>query len=324
MEWRSRQDINIQNPNAGNGGDLVKHTVYLATIHYLMAQQPWKQNIRVRECHAGRGIYRLQAGHHWRHVLSSLLSTPRLVDPVLLRDTQRAILEALRCWPDVSDKVEWYAGSALMNACALAQDKAGSRMLDLYEYEPDTRRVLRSVLDMGTIAEGIQVNVLPESEDGVLFDGERHVESTMCAWTKGDLILLDPFAKWRRQEHQSFRNVYAAIIEALLHRGPDAPSLIMFWTWGSAAVVAREDLQGSGPAVRNGYQDLLAKVQRAGSQIVLVKWFWGYQFAMWIMVPTEHVRPLSDQVRRHCSVLSNHLCLNGHRWEHPEIEVEIV
>lgn len=48
---------NEQNRNAGNGGDLVKHTVYLATLDFLLKREPWHQGMRLRECHAGRGIY---------------------------------------------------------------------------------------------------------------------------------------------------------------------------------------------------------------------------------------------------------------------------
>ena len=54
MTWMLQTDQNRQNGNAGNGGDLVKHTVYLALLDELLKHEPWRSNLRLRECHAGR------------------------------------------------------------------------------------------------------------------------------------------------------------------------------------------------------------------------------------------------------------------------------
>ena len=60
MPWRQLHDPdNPENRNGGNGGDLGKHTVYLAVLDYLLARSPWSAELRVRECHAGRGMYRI-------------------------------------------------------------------------------------------------------------------------------------------------------------------------------------------------------------------------------------------------------------------------
>ncbi len=48
---------NRQNKNAGNAGDLVRRTAYLAVIDSLLQVDPWREHLRVRECHAGRGMY---------------------------------------------------------------------------------------------------------------------------------------------------------------------------------------------------------------------------------------------------------------------------
>src|SRR5205085_5719148 len=54
--WHELHDPeNPENRNAGNGGDLVKHTIYLGALDYLLAHSPWSNELRVRECHAGRG-----------------------------------------------------------------------------------------------------------------------------------------------------------------------------------------------------------------------------------------------------------------------------
>jgi hypothetical protein len=36
MDFKPMDDPDKQNKNAGNGGDLVKHTVYLATLDFLL------------------------------------------------------------------------------------------------------------------------------------------------------------------------------------------------------------------------------------------------------------------------------------------------
>ena len=36
---------------------MVKHTVYLTLLDELLQREPWRSEIRLRECHAGRGIY---------------------------------------------------------------------------------------------------------------------------------------------------------------------------------------------------------------------------------------------------------------------------
>jgi len=243
---------------------------------------------------------------------------------VLLRDIQQAVLESIGAWPPGPDQLQWYAGSALLNAWVLAQSQAGNRALDLYEYEPDTRTALRSVLGAAGVTGRVHLNVLPAVEDGTQFDGEQYIEVTVSSLGKNDLVLLDPFARWRKPEHQHARNVYASIIERLLGKAEDSPSLLIFWTWGSASVQANEDLCNSGRAVKNGYQELLGIVKKAGFQIVLVKWHWGYVFAMWIIVPTDHVRRLRDHVHDNCVVLSDHLRRNGQRWQHPVVDVEVV
>lgn len=48
---------NHENGNTGNGGDPVKHTFYSALLTYLRNAAPWNEDMRLRECHAGRGAY---------------------------------------------------------------------------------------------------------------------------------------------------------------------------------------------------------------------------------------------------------------------------
>lgn len=41
--WMLLDDLgNRENRNAGNGGDLVKHTVYLAFLDHILQHEPWR------------------------------------------------------------------------------------------------------------------------------------------------------------------------------------------------------------------------------------------------------------------------------------------
>jgi len=215
VEWESIRDENTQNPNAGNGGDLVKHTVYLSTIRFLLTREPWKRDIRVRECRAGRGLYRLAPEHQWRKLLSCLLRDPgKDGNSVLLRDAQRAALQALGCWPDAPEQLQWYAGSAVTNTFALAQTGEGARSLDLYEKQPGTRQILRSVLHETGAAKSMRLGVLPSAENEKEFDGVRQVEENIPTWNRGDVVLLDPF----KMKDQNERDSYGRIVDALIKR----------------------------------------------------------------------------------------------------------
>jgi hypothetical protein len=130
---------------------------------------------------------------------------------------------------------------------------------------------------------------------------------------------------WRQPSHQGKRDCYGAIIDGLVSRGLDAPSLVLFWTWGQAFPVAEGDLEGTASTVVNGYAELRAKLHKAGFHFVLVKWRWGLQFAMWVVVPAEHLTEMRDDIDSHCQVLSNHLISHGcgHSLSHPRVEVAV-
>jgi hypothetical protein len=168
-------------------------------------------------------------------------------------------------------------------------------------------------------------SVLPEEEQGREFDGEAYIERRISQWGKQDVVLLDPFAMWREKKDQPKRNRYGAMVDALVSRGDDAPSLILFWTWGQNFPVARGDLNGTNKPVKNGYQDLRSRLHRKEFHFVLVKWGWGLQFAMWVIVPGEHLTAVRDDIDMHCGLLSDHLlrCGCAKNLSHPQIEVVI-
>src|SRR5579864_3104062 len=323
MDWRLMEDpSNVENRNAGNGGDLVKHTVYLATLSFLLTQEPWIRGMQVRECHAGRGVYRIPNGDPRSRLLCCLYPNPT-GSPVLLQAAQRKILGALHCWTSEAGALQWYAGSALINAFMLAEDHL--HRLELYEWLPETRRILRSVLTAANPETNQFCGVMPKEEELREFDGEAYIEQQISAWGGQNLILLDPFAMWRQPSDQRKRDRYGAIIDALARRGADAPSLILFWTWGRAFPIAEGDLNGTIEPVRNGYTELRARLLAAGLHFVLVKWRWGLQFAMWVVVPGVHLVALRNDIDLHCRLLSDHLVQHGcrYRMSHPVIEVAL-
>jgi hypothetical protein len=138
MTWMLQTDQNKQNSNAGNGGDLVKHTVYLTLLDELLKRDPWRSDIRLRECHVGRGIYRPAP------------ATVRTVHALMERGCEtmlaRAQSEALDRLGvrNPQERGDFYVGSAVLNLLAL--ESSQNPKAEYYEYEPRTRNALEEVL----------------------------------------------------------------------------------------------------------------------------------------------------------------------------------
>jgi hypothetical protein len=326
INWKQMDDpANPENRHAGNGGDLVKHTVYLALLRHLLSHEPWRNGMILRECHAGRGAYQINNGDSRFGLLNCLYSDPSSDGLVLLRDAQRRAQSALEVWASEQGSIQWYAGSALINVMALAETEANSHKLELYEWMPETRHVLSSVLAAAQPKAERAYRILAEEEPHQLFDGEAYVEQNIRHWGKQNIVLLDPFAMWRQPRDQHKRDRYGSIIDGLIRHGSQAPSLVLFWTWGQAFLAADGDLDGTAIPVRNGYSDLRARLHIAGFHFVLVKWRWGLQFAMWLVVPAGQLAMLRDDVDFHCQTLSNHLLRHGCRQNlsQPHIEISV-
>ena len=317
---------NRQNKNAGNGGDLVKHTVYLMTLDFLLERRPWSHGMHLRECHAGRGIYHIPSDHGSRPLLSCLCSSQTATNVIPLARTQRDVLQGLGCWPDVVQNVEWYAGSALINARRLA-DHPGSHTLDYYEREPETQRVLRCALTQMQLPARVPWTVLSDKSDRAnKFDGEAYIEREVATWGTRDLILLDPFAMWLSPDDQVRRDRYGRIFNALVQQGPDAPSLSLFWTWGSRhQAEAMEDLNNvPRDGVNSGYHGLRAKLHQAGLSFVRVQWCWKQWFAIWVVAPslsTEDITELARRLQADCDSVTVPWERCGHT--RPRLEVKV-
>lgn len=303
--WTELQDPdNPENRNAGNGGDLIKHTVYLTVVEHLLQHTPWRERLRVRECHAGRGMYSIGAGDRRGSLLRGLYEPVGTDIGIPLHDGQRATQQALGVWPANATGRGWYAGSAVMNAHRLAAT-SGKHLIEFYEMSPDTRSILRSVL--ADSAFDIEIRVLPEEDGGHPFDGERHIANNIGRWDSRDLVLLDPFAMWRQGCHQGRRDRYGRIVDVVIAQGQTSPLLVLFWTWGRAFPVAEGDLQDTNPRVSNGYQDLRIRLLEAGRQLISILWRWELQFAMWVLVPDSQQHALAAALRQRCGEVRDHL-----------------
>ena len=115
MSWQQLSDPeNPGNPNASNGGDPCKHTVYLAVLDYLLARPPWSEQLRVRECHAGRGLYRVPADGR-RSSLQCLYRPLSLLQNLPTVGTRLTCAGAGVCWATfgTSHRVDGHAPPVL-------------------------------------------------------------------------------------------------------------------------------------------------------------------------------------------------------------------
>ncbi len=331
MDWKlMEKPANKQNHNVANGGDIVKHTVYLATLDFLLRHPPWDKGMRLRECHAGRGIYHVDADHKSRAFLSCLHTARTKGEAALLQRAQRSILTRLGCWPatpeNVEQHVEWYAGSALINAHKLA-DHPATHELDLYESNPETRKILHSVLLDLQLPSQLSWRVPSGQDDTKEFDGEECIEQEIDKWGVQDVIFLDPFAMWLSAEDQERRARYGRILDSVARRERDGVSLILFWVWGSwHQNEAGEDLSNMArDGIDCGYHGLRNKLHGAGVAFLRVKWFWGQWFAMWIVVPRlpgAYLAELEERIQKECRLAAVLWKRCGHKCPKLEIEVD--
>jgi hypothetical protein len=268
--WRDLVDDNPENASAGSSDDLVKHTVYLAALAWLLERAPWRRGMRLRECHAGRGVYRLPEGDPRRALSADLLRTD-----LLLAGAQRDALDALDAGKG------WYAGSALLVARLLA--RAGIHRYEGYEWFPATRRVLASVLREGA---ALDANVPLAGEDA-RFDGESHLAMRMASFGLEDVVLLDPFGLWLREKHAFRRARYRRILEAFDALAGRAPPLVAYFTFGRSRGASSEGPSALAPQI-------------ATRRRVVVTWRWELSSCMWLIVPA----PLAEPLARH---LDDHL-----------------
>lgn len=133
----SRQDLTApsrQDKNAGNSGDLVKHTVYIAMLDHFASNQ---KKADILEAHGGKGVYvssnahlrrARQAAHYSTSALGRAQSTCFASPPA-----------GLGVVTDLGDQEVVYAGSGALHAIAVANGMANS--LELLDSDAGVRAV---------------------------------------------------------------------------------------------------------------------------------------------------------------------------------------
>jgi 23S rRNA A2030 N6-methylase RlmJ len=259
VNWRDAQDpFNPENTSAGNGGDLVKHSVYLTLLEEHVATSP---RPRIRECHAGRGIYAIPPGDPRRRLVSALLSEPQLA----LAQAQVDALDALGLPHDGC----WYAGSALLNARLAGASYEG------YEWAPDTRGILEAVLKQAAPGARVVEPVPPLDR----LDGEALMAERLPQWDAQDVMLLDPFGIWRRPKLAPRRHRFRRLVRGWL-ASPARPAMAWFFVWRSPGGT-EEMAEG----IDAGYAELYGELERAGHVPLVVRWRWDLDCAMWLLHP---------------------------------------
>lgn len=270
-----------QDKNAGNSGDLVKHSAYLALFDTLTSVEPWRESLHVVEAHAGKGVY-VSTSPHFRDFQSS--------SGFALSRLGRAQCEAFRTPPDGVGVIAYlapderpYAGSAMLHALALARLSSGA--LTLHDSDAGVRSVLERVFGAQALAPlRDRITVVTSAEDSaglILADlqNRRHGQN--------HTIHFDPFAFVMSADHEKVRGTYRRLVTESDRRVADDElgAVSVFFTWGSNSKAAREDLDGSGylGGLSGGYRELLAGAGE--SRRVLVTWCWTYYFGMLFVVP---------------------------------------
>lgn len=273
MTWRRWSDPhNPENRNAGNGGDVVKHVVHATLLDLLLEHEPWRRQLRLRECHAGRAAYRIGTDDPRRRLAAAL----RGGDNRLIAGQRRA----LSAW-GLPDDGSWYAGSAALNATRLAA-ASGDHRYEGYEWAPDTRSIARAAL--AEAAGDLPIHLPGDDRRNGRFDGEMHIARSLPDWDQQDVVLLDPFGIWRRPKLAERRRRYRAIVDAYLARGGDAPPLCWFFVWSNDEA-GDGDTSGTSPSIPDGYAALKARIRRGGPTPLVVRWRWDLSCAMWVFVP---------------------------------------
>lgn len=140
----SRQDLispSRQDKNAGNSGDLVKHTVYLAMLNELVRTGAQPRQVRIVEAHRGKGVYVASNLHLRKAKQAHQYSTSPL------GRAQAACFASppggLGIVSNLEDNEIAYAGSGALHARAVLDGLADS--LDLFDSNAGVRSVANRV-----------------------------------------------------------------------------------------------------------------------------------------------------------------------------------
>lgn len=279
----SRQDLTSpsrQDKNAGNSGDLVKHTVYLAMLNELVQGG---RKVHIVEAHGGKGVYVSSNPHLRKAQQAAQYSTSAL---------GRAQAESFASPPnglgvvsDLADNEIAYAGSGALHANAVANGLADS--LELLDSDAGVRSVANRIFSEDSFSKA-RGNLRTTDPDG---PSEPMVLSRLRegAFGPDHMLHFDPFAFVMAPQDAPMRALYRNLIREcdarVQQHGLAAASV--FFTWGSNNAAAKDDLfeAGFGGGLDDGYQALIAAVHR--DQRIVITWCWELYFSLLCIVPAD-------------------------------------
>ncbi len=275
----------VQDKNAGNSGDLVKHICYLALLRELAHGASPPENLQVVEAQGGKGVY-VSAHHH-------LLKAQRceLYAASTLGRAQAACFApppaGLGDVAGLNAGEVVYAGSAALHGRALADGLSSS--LTLLDSDAGVRTVLGRVFSERCFS-GVRAQV-------AIVDLGGPSEQTILSLLRGGhyrsthVLHFDPFAFVMAERHAGTRSYYLQLVrecDARVGLG-ELGAASVFFTWGSNGAAALADLDGAGyGGVQGGYQELVAAVDTR--RRLVVTWCWELFFSLLLIVPSD-VRP---------------------------------
>ena len=292
----SRQDLTSpsqQDKNAGNSGDLVKHTVYLAMLNELVRGG---RKVSLVEAHGGKGVY-ISSNPHFRKALQAAQYSRSLLGRVQA-ECFASPPNGLGVVSDLADNEIAYAGSGALHAKAVANGLAD--FLELLDCDAGVRSVANRVFSEDCFSK-VRGHLRTTDPDG---SSEPIVLSRLRAGAFGpDHVLhLDPFAFVMAPQHRPRRALYRDLIRECGTRVQQhgLAAVSVFFTWGSNNAAAKDDLFGAGfdGGLDDGYQDLIAAVHR--DQRIVVTWCWELYFSLLCLVRADEkervVRAVTEEL----------------------------
>jgi len=295
----NRDDLlspSIQDKNAGNSGDQVKHLIYLSLLRELNNREV---NPDVVEAHGGKGVY---VSSH-RHLLRSR-GLPGYQDSLLGRAQTACFAEPPAGLGGISGlrlgEVP-YAGSVAMHAQEVKAGRCSS--LTILDKDPGVQAILERVVSEPCFS-AVHGRLAIEKQYG---DSEQFLLSRLADGQFGPhhVLHFDPFAFVMSQADLMTRMTYGRLVQECDSRiGEKAlKSASIFFTWGSNGTAALADLDGNGydGGIPDGYQALLSLV--APERRIVVVWCWEMYFAQLVIVSADLKDQLVKRIETETAVL---------------------
>jgi hypothetical protein len=298
----TRNDLlspSLQDKNAGNSGDLIKHISYLALLHELVHSRSHTPQPHIVEAHGGKSVY---VSTH-RHLVKA-----RQLDHYGGSTLGRAQAACFAPAPSGLGPISGlqpgeiaYAGSGALHARAVIDGLSSS--LSVMDSDQGVRNIVGHVFSEPCFS-GVRAQLQIQDPAG---QSEPEVLSRLRrgGFGSGHVLHFDPFAFVMARNTASIRSIYRDLIQecdARVGRGELAAASV-FFTWGSNGAAALEDLYGAGyPGGRpNGYQDLILAVNP--ERCIVVKWCWELFFSLLLIVPRDVKVPLGRAIEGDASWL---------------------